>query len=134
MKVKYKITLAFIVLAVLLLLSSCLFTFLNTKKQQERDFAKMLQNKALTISSLIFTNKKVNYNILSKVDSASKNLLFSENINVFNNNNERIYHFIENANDTTEVPIKLVPAVVLALPNKSHALLAPMPTHLVPSK
>ncbi len=108
MKVKYKITLAFIVLAVLLLLSSCLFTFLNTKKQQERDFAKMLQNKALTISSLIFTNKKVNYNILSKVDSASKNLLFSENINVFNNNNERIYHFIENANDTTEVPIKLV--------------------------
>jgi two-component system, OmpR family, sensor histidine kinase ArlS len=108
MRVKFKITLAFVVLAVLLLLSSCLFAYLNAKNQQQRDFAKMLQNKALTMSSLLFTNKKINYNILSKVDSASKNLLFAENINVFNSKNQRIYHFIEKANDTVIVPLDLV--------------------------
>ena len=108
MRVKFKITLAFIILAVLLLLASCFFTYFNSESQHQKDFAKMLQNKALTISSLLFTNKKVSYNILSKVDSASKNLLFSENINVFNNKNERIYQYAEDANDTVEIPISLV--------------------------
>ncbi len=108
MRVKFKITLAFFILAVLLLLASCFFTYFNSESQHQKDFAKMLQNKALTISSLLFTNKKVSYNILSKVDSASKNLLFSENINVFNNKNERIYQYAEDANDTVEIPISLV--------------------------
>ncbi len=108
MKVKFKITFAFIGLATLLLLSSCLFTYYNTKNQQHTDFNKMLQNKALTISSLIFTNKNVNYNILSKVDSASKNLLFSENINVFNQHNLCMYHFNENASDTVQIPLSFV--------------------------
>ncbi|MBS4043261.1 MAG: HAMP domain-containing protein [Chitinophagaceae bacterium] len=108
MKVRYKITLAFIFLTTILLLSLCFFTYYNTAQQQERDFNKMLNNRAHTISSLLLSSKFYDYKFLSEVDSATRNLLFAENINVFNVRNERVYHFARNASDTINIPVQLI--------------------------
>lgn len=108
MRVKYKITIAFVVLTTIVLASLCFFTYFNTEKDQHNDFAKMLHNRALTISSLLYSLEVVDYGILSKVDSATKNLLTSENVNVFNNRNECIYRFDRNVSDSISIPIHII--------------------------
>ncbi len=108
MRVKSKITIAFVCLTTILLVSLCFLTYYNTQSQQNRDFYKMLSNRASTISTLLVNSEFNNYKILSEVDSATRNLLYAENINVFNNKNERIYHFARNTADTINISEKII--------------------------
>lgn len=100
MKVRYKIAAAFMALTILVLCTLCGFIYFKTAAQQEKDFTRRLHNRALTIASLLFKLSGNDYQLLSKLDSATTNMLVSENINVYNNRNQRIYRFARNVADT----------------------------------
>jgi signal transduction histidine kinase len=100
MKVKYRIATAFMLLTMLVLAALCLFIYFNTASQQHQDFEKRLHNRALTAASLLFQHPDNGYRLLSTLNSATANLLVSENINVYNNRNQRIYRFAKNYSDT----------------------------------
>ncbi|MEO8174974.1 MAG: histidine kinase dimerization/phospho-acceptor domain-containing protein [Sediminibacterium sp.] len=93
MKVRYKITFAFVILTITLLVTFSILIYFITVQQQERDFNKRLENRCLTVATLL-TRLPVNgYEVLSKIDSSTTNMLLSENISVFNRFNERLYFF-----------------------------------------
>ncbi len=108
MKVKFKIMLAFALLAVAILATLCGFIYYFTASQQQRTFKKRLHNRALTVASLLLKFQAADYNLLSRLDSATSNLLVSENINVYNKHNERIYNFDRNHDDTVAIDTDLV--------------------------
>lgn len=93
MKVRYKITAAFTLLTVAVLAALCVMIYYITAGQQERDFDLRLHNRALTVASLLSRLPDNGYQILSKFDSATTNLLVQETIDVFDEYDRLLYHF-----------------------------------------
>jgi two-component system sensor histidine kinase ArlS len=93
MKVRYKITFAFVVLTVTVLVTFCILIYFITASQQKRDFSRRLQNRCLTVASLLARLPSNGYEVLSKIDSSTTNMLVSENISIFNSSNKRLYYF-----------------------------------------
>ena len=104
MKVRYKITLAFVVISAIMLMILFSVTYISTVSQQEKDFSKRLQNRALSVSYLYQKLHPNNYDFLSRIDSSTINLLGSESVYIFSNQNERIYRFAHNYHDTICIP------------------------------
>ncbi|MEO7264645.1 MAG: histidine kinase dimerization/phospho-acceptor domain-containing protein [Ferruginibacter sp.] len=103
MKIKYKITLAFTLLTAMVLALLCFITYFNTASQHKEDFTKRLRNRAMTVSS-IFSHLPLNdFSMLYRMDSATTNLLTSENVSIYNKQNERIYRFAKNYGDTLNI-------------------------------
>jgi cell division protein FtsN len=93
MKVRYKITFAFVVLTITVLVTFCILIYFITDSQQKRDFSRRLQNRCLTVASLLARLPSNGYEVLSKIDSSTTNMLVSENISIFNSSNKRLYYF-----------------------------------------
>lgn len=114
MKVRYKITAAFLVLALILLAAVCGMIYYSTAQQQQKDFYLRLENRAITVSSLLSRLPENGYALLSRLDSATANLLVAENILVFRNENELLYRFDRIASDTIAVSPSLLADAVEA--------------------
>ncbi len=108
MKVRYRIAAAFTLLTILVLFAICAFIFLKTADQNQKDFTLRLKNRALTVASVLFKYSGNDYQLLSKLDSATTNLNVSECINVYNNRNQRIYRFARNSADTLNIRTELL--------------------------
>lgn len=108
MKVSYRIATGFTLLTTLVVAALCVFIYLNTRQQQEEDLSRRLHNRALTVATLLFTLPDNDYRLLASLDSATTNSLVSENINVYNNRNRRIYRFARNTDDTVAVTADLL--------------------------
>ncbi|MEO8171524.1 MAG: HAMP domain-containing sensor histidine kinase [Sediminibacterium sp.] len=108
MKVRYKITIAFVVISAIMLVILFSVTYISTISQQENDYSQRLHNRALTVSYLYQKLPSNNYDFLSRVDSSTINLLGSESVYIFNNRNERIYRFARNYDDTVSIPIEFI--------------------------
>jgi two-component system sensor histidine kinase ArlS len=103
MKVRYKIIGAFMVLTMIVLAALCILTYYITDKQQEKDFNRRLHNRTATIASLLSKLPINGYQILSKLDSATTNLLAATTIHVYNKENQSIYEFTRNRTDKFDV-------------------------------
>ncbi len=103
MKVRYKITAAFVLLTVTVLAALCALIYFMTAEQQNRDFNQRLHNRTLTVATLLSRLPANGYEILSKLDSSTTNLLVSENILVLDNNNQVLYRFDKDTSDTISV-------------------------------
>jgi two-component system sensor histidine kinase ArlS len=104
MKVRYKITAAFVLFTVILLAALCILTYYITDKQQQRDFNKRLHNRTATVSSLLSklpTNS--GYEFLSKLDSSTSNLLARLTVTVYDDANKPIYHFARYSTDNFSI-------------------------------
>lgn len=108
MKVRYKITAAFVLLTVALLAALCILIYLITADQHKKDFNQRLRNRALTVATLLSRLPADGYEILSRLDSATTNLLVSENIFVFDNNQRLLYRFDRVKEDTVTVNAQLL--------------------------
>lgn len=108
MKARYKITLAFVLLTVIVLASLCAFVYYYTAAQREKDFTKRLRNRAATVASFLFKLPEKDFRLLSKLDSATSSLLAFENISIYNNRNQRIYRFAKNETGTATVNEELL--------------------------
>jgi hypothetical protein len=103
MKIRFKITMAFVLLTVTLLAALCILTYYITDKQQQRDFNKRLHNRTATVSSLLAKlPANSGYSFLSKLDSSTSNLLAHLTVSVY---------------DDTHKPISFqdIPAILLLL-------------------
>jgi two-component system sensor histidine kinase ArlS len=103
MKVRYKITAAFVLLTVTVLATLCLLIYLITADQHKRDFNQRLRNRALTVSALLSRLPTNGYEILSRLDSSTTNLLVSENILVYGEDNQLLYRFDRDIADSITV-------------------------------
>ncbi len=103
MKVRYRIIAAFVLLTTTVLAALCLLIYYMMAEQQKRDFNQRLHNRALTVATLLSKLPANGYDILSKLDSSTTNLLVSENILVYGNNNQVIYRFDKAVADTVAV-------------------------------
>jgi two-component system sensor histidine kinase ArlS len=108
MKIRYKIALMFMLLTALILLVLCSVIYFNSRSQQQRDFAKRLQNRALTVGSLYEKTMSGDSNLLSRVDSATFNRLGSERVIIFNAAYRNVYHFFRQQADSFPIPSTLI--------------------------
>jgi two-component system sensor histidine kinase ArlS len=108
MKVRYKITFAFVIISATMLAILFAVTYLSTISQQEKDFSRRLYNRALTVCYLYQKLSPASYDLLSRVDSSTINLMGAETIQIFNYKNEQIYRFAHNYADTIPIPAELV--------------------------
>jgi len=87
----------------------CILIYYITDQQQQRDFNKRLLNRTSTIASLLSKLPPTNgYEILSKLDSSTSNMLSDITIYVYNNANQSIYEFDRNPADSFDID----PAIV----------------------
>lgn len=104
MKVRYKITFAFVLISVIMLAILFAVTYFSTISQQQKDFSKRLYNRALTVSYLYQKMHPGGYDLLSRVDSSTINLMGAETINIFDETNRQVYRFSHKNEDTVAVP------------------------------
>jgi len=90
-------------LTTFVLAAICVFVYYNTAGRQEHDFDKRLQNRALTIGSFLYRLPSNDYSLLTQLNKATANLLASENVNIYNNRNNRIYRFAKSWQDTFDI-------------------------------
>jgi two-component system sensor histidine kinase ArlS len=103
MKVRYKITVAFVLLTVTVLAALCILIYYITAEQQKKDFNRRLHNRALTVATLLSRLPVNGYEMLSRLDSATANMLVSESILVYRNDNMVLYRFDRMNTDTITV-------------------------------
>lgn len=108
MKVRYKITAAFVLLMVTVLAAVCLLIYYSTVEQLKRDFDKRLYNRSFTVGTLLSRLPSNGYEILSRLDSSTINLLVNENILVYQDNNTLLYRFDKVLTDTVQVEADLI--------------------------
>lgn len=109
MKVRYKITAAFVLLTITLLAAMCVLTYYITDKQQQADFNRRIYNRTATIASLL--NKfpdSLGYTFISKLDTATNNTLFRATVSVFNSKNKEVYRFARSQADTFSIDTAIV--------------------------
>ncbi|MES2373867.1 MAG: HAMP domain-containing sensor histidine kinase [Bacteroidota bacterium] len=108
MKVRYKITLAFLLLTVTVLVAFSILIYYNTASQYKRDFNRRLQNRSITVASLLSRLPVNGYEFLSKIDSSTTNMLLSETISIFDSTKERLYYFSRDKNGFTSIDPELL--------------------------
>lgn len=108
MKVRYKITAAFILLTITVLAALCVLIYLINADQQKRDFNQRLRNRAVTVATLLSRLPVNGYEMLSKLDSSTTNLLVSENIFVFDDSNHVRYHFDKDLSEQVRIDADLL--------------------------
>jgi two-component system sensor histidine kinase ArlS len=108
MRVRYKITAAFVLLTVTVLAALCVLIYLFTADQHTRDFNQRLRNRALTVATLLSRLPVNGYEMLSRLDSATTNLMVSESIMVFDSDNRLLYRFDRIISDSVQIEKELL--------------------------
>ncbi|OYY23002.1 MAG: hypothetical protein B7Y15_06375 [Bacteroidetes bacterium 24-39-8] len=93
MKVRYKITMAFLFLTLSVLIAFSISIYFNTSSQYKRDFNKRLKNRSLTVAALLQRLPSNGYLFLSKLDSSTTNMLVAETITIFDSSKKKLYSF-----------------------------------------
>jgi two-component system sensor histidine kinase ArlS len=108
MKVRYKITLAFLLLTLTVLIAFSFSIYFNTSNQYKLDFNRRLQNRSITVAALLSRLPSNGYEFLSKLDSSTTNMLLAETITIFNSSKERLYSFSRDKAGVTPVTPELL--------------------------
>ncbi len=108
MKVRFKITAAFVLLTVTLLAALCAMIYVITADQQKSDFYQRLHNRGITVASLLSRLPANGYEILSKLDSSTTSLLVAENIHVYNSDGKILYQFSRTGNAKNADDLKIL--------------------------
>ncbi|MES2374359.1 MAG: HAMP domain-containing sensor histidine kinase [Bacteroidota bacterium] len=108
MKVRYKITLAFVLLTVILLAALCSLTYYITADQKKTEFDRRLLNRTETIASLLSKLPSNGYQVLSKLDSSTTNLFAAVTLHVYDSTNRNIYQFSKHSVDSFDIDPKII--------------------------
>lgn len=91
MQIRTKITLYFIVITASLLLFSFLVIYFISVKERQKDFQTQLKNKAITTADLLLKVSEVDSLLLKVIDKNRKDLLYFENISIYDFQNKEVY-------------------------------------------
>lgn len=91
MQIRTKITLYFILITASLLLFSFFLIYFISVKERQKEFQTQLKNKAITSADLLLKVSEVDSLLLKVIDNNRKDLLYFENISIYNDQNQEIY-------------------------------------------
>jgi len=91
MQIRSQLTLRFALLVTTILLVAFISLYLFAKKSSEDEFHKRLTDKANTSGILLLKVDKVDSSLLKTIDLSKHDVLFRENISIFNSQNKEIY-------------------------------------------
>lgn len=91
MKIKIKITLLFTLLVTIILVLLAVAVYYFSALNRKSEFSERLRNRALTTTRLLLEVEEIDPSLLRKIDSFTMNLLFEENITIYNHKNEILY-------------------------------------------
>lgn len=91
MQIRTKITLYFILITASLLLLSFFLIYFISLKERQKEFQTQLKNKAITSADLLLKVSEVDSLLLKVIDHNRKDLLYFENISIYDNRNKEIY-------------------------------------------
>lgn len=101
MQIRSKLTLQFSILVSAILLTSFLLVYFLAYRFNQQDFRKRLHDKAVTSATLLLRVSEVDSVLLKTIDQAKRDVLFGENITVYEEDRE-----IYTNNDTIRFNIK----------------------------
>lgn len=104
MQIRTKLTLQFILIVASLLFFSLFSIFYFSEKHRENEFYNLLKNKAITTADLLIKVQEVDSSLLKIIDKSKKDVLFFENISVYNFKNEEIYTNNDTINFSSLIP------------------------------
>lgn len=91
MQIRTKLTFQFLFIVASILLFSFLAIYYFSEKHREKEFYAILKNKALTTADLLIKVQEVDSALLKIIDKSQKDVLFRENISIYNYQNKEIY-------------------------------------------
>jgi len=91
MQIRTKLTIQFIVISATLLLTAFMAIYLLSAKFQKDEFFSRLEVKASTTADLLIRVKEVDSTLLKLIDLNKKDVLYHENISVYNSQQKEIY-------------------------------------------
>lgn len=91
MQIRTKLTLQFILIVASILLFSLFAIYYFSEKYRQGEFYNILKNKAITTADLLIKVQEVDSSLLKIIDKSKKDVLYYENISVYNFRNEEIY-------------------------------------------
>lgn len=91
MQIRSRLTINFSGIVIVILAVSFLSIYLSSSSYRHDEFVSRLNEKASTTADLYFTVKEVDSTLLKLIDSKKRDLLFKENILIFNPNFQRLY-------------------------------------------
>lgn len=108
MKIKIKITLLFTLLVTMIIIVFSLAVYYFSDLSRKSEFSHRLRNRALTTTRLLLEVEEINKSLLRKIDSFTMNLLFEENIAIYNLKNELLYSNNSRQTDSMKVDAALL--------------------------
>lgn len=106
MQIRTRLTLQFILIVASILFFSFFAIYYFSEKHRENEFYSILTNKAITTADLLIKVQEVDSSLLKTIEKSKKDVLFSENISVYNSGDGEIY----TNNDTIKFP-ELLPGL-----------------------
>ena len=91
MQIRTKLTLQFFMLVAILMLCCFLILYYISYTYRKNEFYKRLARKSETTAQLLLEVKEIDSTTLRVFDKNQKDLLFKENITVFNSSNRQLY-------------------------------------------
>lgn len=91
MQIRAKLTLQFIVIVASLLFFSLFAIYFFSERHRQNEFYSQLKKKAITTAELLIKVQEVDSTLLKIIDKSKKDVLYYENISVYNYKNEEIY-------------------------------------------
>jgi len=91
MNIKIKITLLFTLLVTIILVLLAIAVYYFSALNRKSEFSERLRNRALTTTRLLLEVEEIDPLLLRKIDSFTMNLLFEENITIYDHKNEILY-------------------------------------------
>lgn len=91
MQIRTRLTLLFFLITSTLLTAALLAIFVLTEQNQKADFFKLLEARANTTADLLIEVDEIDSALLKQIDSTKKDVLFYENISIYDSQNTEIY-------------------------------------------
>ena len=91
MQIRSRLTLQFSVLVGGILLSSFILVYLFTLWFDRQQFQQRLHDKAVTAATLLLRVQRVDSSLLKTIDRAKRDVLYGENISVYDHDDTEIY-------------------------------------------
>ncbi len=91
MKIRQKLTIQFVLLVSTIALAAFIGIYYIYESYVTNRFFSRLRSKAITTAELLSENSEIDASLLRKINESNRDLLFKENIIIFDNHNQEIY-------------------------------------------
>ncbi|HVX51424.1 MAG TPA: HAMP domain-containing sensor histidine kinase [Chitinophagaceae bacterium] len=108
MGVRLKVTLSFAIISFAILSLVCSSIYYFSYQNRRKNFSTRLVNRAVTTAHLLMQSETFNSGLLKKIDAATAATMVNKTIQAFDLDNNRVYYYSDNPDDTIPVTQAIV--------------------------